>query len=146
MTAKEYLQRYQTAYREAQDTEQRITQLRLKYAAPAAIEYSDMPKAHNSKHDLSDYIVKMDELTDHLISKYTRCMAIEADILERLDMMEKQNDRLDRIQIQKEREVLRMRYIDDLDWDEIADKLHYTYRHVTRLHGTALLHFPMPTE
>ena len=136
MTAKEYLQRYQTAYREAQDTEQRITQLRLKYAAPAAIEYSDMPKAHNSEHDLSDYIVKMDELTDHLISKYTRCMGIEADILNRLDMMEKQ----------EEREVLRMRYIDGCRWDEIADKLHYTYRHVTRLHGTALLNFPMPAE
>ena len=136
MTAKEYLQRYQTAYREAQDTEQRITQLRLKYAAPAAIEYSDMPKAHNSEHDLSDYIVKMDALTDHLISKYTKCMGIEGDILERLDRMEKQ----------EEREVLRMRYIDGCRWDEIADRLHYTYRHVTRLHGTALLNFPMPTE
>lgn len=136
MTAKEYLQRYQTAYREARDTELRMAQLRLKYAAPAAIEYSDMPKAHNSEHDLSDYIVKMDELTDHLISKYTRCMGIEADILNRLDMMEKQ----------EEREVLRMRYIDGCRWDEIADKLHYTYRHVTRLHGTALLNFPMPAE
>lgn len=136
MTAKEYLQRYQTAYREAQDTELRMAQLRLKYAAPAAIEYSDMPKAYSSEHDLSDYIVKMDELTDHLISKYTRCMGIEADILERLDMMEKQ----------EEREVLRMRYIDGCRWDEIADKLHYTYRHVTRLHGTALLNFPMPAE
>lgn len=136
MTSKEYLQRYQTAYREAQDTEQRITQLRLKYAAPAAIEYSDMPKAHNSEHDLSDYIVKMDELTDHLISKYTKCMGIEADILNRLDRMERQ----------EEREVLRMRYIDGYRWDEIADKLHYSYRQVMRIRGTALLHFPVPAE
>ena len=95
-----------------------------------------MPKTHNSEHDLSDYVAKMDELTDWLIAKYTRCMGIEGDILERLDRMEKQ----------EEREVLRMRYIDGYRWDEIADKLHYTYRHVTRLHGTALLHFPMPTE
>ena len=136
MTSKEYLQRYQTAYREAQDIELRMAQLRLKYSAPQAIQYSDMPKTHNSEHDLSDYVAKMDELTDWLIAKYTRCMGIEGDILERLDRMEKQ----------EEREVLRMRYIDGYRWDEIADKLHYTYRHVTRLHGTALLHFPMPTE
>ena len=57
MTTKEYLQRYQIAYREAKDTELRMAQLRLKYSAPTAIEYSDMPKAHNSEHDLSDYIV-----------------------------------------------------------------------------------------
>lgn len=136
MTSKEYLLRYRIAYREAQDTEQRITQLRLKYAAPAAIEYSDMPKAHNSEHDLSDYIVKLDKLTDHLISKYTRCMGIEGDILRRLDMMDKQ----------EEREVLRMRYIDGYRWDEIADRLHYSYRQVTRIHGTALLNFPLPEE
>lgn len=134
MTAKEYLMRYKIAYREAQDTELRMAQLRLKYGAPQAIQYSDMPKAHSSEHDLSDYVAKMDELTDWLIAKYTRCMDIEADILERLDMMEKQ----------EEREVLRMRYIDGYRWDEIADKLHYTYRHVTRLHGTALLNFPLP--
>ena len=136
MTAKEYLQRYQTAYREAQDTEQRITQLRLKYAAPAAIEYSDMPKAHNSEHDLSDYIVKMDALTDRLISKYTRCMAIEADILERLDMMEKQ----------EEREVLRLRYVDGKTWEEIARHIGTVERNVYYIHGRALLNFPVPTD
>lgn len=136
MTAKEYLQRYQTAYREAQDTKRRITQLRLKYAAPAAIEYSDMPKAHNSEHDLSDYIVKMDELTDHLISKYTKCMGIEADILERLDMMEKQ----------EEREVLRLRYVDGKTWEEIARHIGTVERNVYYIHGRALLNFPVPAD
>ena len=134
MTAKEYLLRYHTAYREAKDTEVRMAQIRLKYSAPAAIEYSDMPKAHNSEHDLSDYIVKMDELTDHLISKYTHCMAIEADILERLDRMDKQ----------EEREVLRMRYIDGRKWEEIADKIGTVTRNVYFIHGRALRNFPLP--
>ena len=136
MTAKEFLRRTTKIRKEIDELENRIKETRASYMAPRAIQYDDMPKAHNSEHDLSDYIVKMDELTDHLISKYTKCMGIEADILNRLDMMEKQ----------EEREVLRMRYIDGCRWDEIADKLHYTYRHVTRLHGTALLNFPMPVE
>lgn len=35
--------------------------------------------------------------------------------------------------------VLRLRYLAGLSWDDIADRLHYTRRHVTRLHGIALL-------
>lgn len=136
MTAKEYLQRYRNAYREAKDTEVRMAQIRLKYSAPSAIEYSDMPKAHNSEHDLSDYIVKMDELTDHLISKYTRCMAIEADILTRLDQMEHQN----------EREVLRLRYIDGYKWEAIADRMDTVVRNIYFIHGRALRNFPLPEE
>ena len=45
MTAKEYLQQYKSVQREIDDLDYRMAQLRLKYAAPSAIEYSDMPKA-----------------------------------------------------------------------------------------------------
>ncbi len=65
MTAKEYLLQYQHIQREIEDIDRRMAQVRLKYAAPSAINYSDMPKAHNSNHDLSDYVAKMDELTDY---------------------------------------------------------------------------------
>lgn len=133
MTAKEFLQQYRTAKREAEDIELRITQLRLKYSMPSAIEYSDMPKAHSTEHDLSDYTAKMDKLTTYLIQKYSRCMGIEIDILDRLDRMAKQ----------EERELLRYKYIDGLRWEDIADRMGYTYRHITRLHGVALQHFPM---
>lgn len=134
MTAKEYLQQYRIAYREAQDTEIRMAQIRLKYGSPSAIEYDDMPKAHNTEHDLSDYIVQMDELTNHLISKYSRCMGIEADILERIDSM----------QNQEEREVLRLRYIDGYTWEQIAQRISTTLRNVYYIHGRALQHFPLP--
>ena len=113
MTAKEYLQQYRHIQREIEDIDRRMAQIRLKYAAPSAINYSDMPKAHNSEHDLSDYIVKMDELTDYMISKYTRLRGIEVDIYMRVDRMENQ----------KERELLRYRYIDGMTWTEIADAL-----------------------
>ena len=85
MTAKEYLHQYRNIQREIEDIDRRMAQIRLKYAAPSAINYSDMPKAHNSEHDLSDYIVKMDELTDYMISKYTRLRGIEVDIYMRVD-------------------------------------------------------------
>ena len=133
MTAKEYLQQYRRIQREIEDIDRRMAQIRLKYAAPSAINYSDMPKAHNSEHDLSDYIVKMDELTDYMISKYTRLRGIEVDIYMRVDRMENQ----------KERELLRYRYIDGMTWTEIADALDTTERNVYFIHGRALRHFPM---
>ncbi len=133
MTAKEYLQQYRHIQREIEDIDRRMAQIRLKYAAPSAINYSDMPKAHNSEHDLSDYIVKMDELTDYMISKYTRLRGIEVDIYKRVDNMENQ----------KERELLRYRYIDGMTWTEIAEALGTTERNVYFIHGRALKHFPM---
>ena len=133
MTAKEYLSQYRMVNREIEDIDHRMAQLRLKYAAPSAIDYSDMPKAHNSEHDLSDYIAKMDELTDYMISKYTRLRGIEIDIYLRLDRLERQ----------EERELLRYRYIDGLTWTEIADRLSTVERNVYFIHGRALQHFPM---
>ena len=139
MTAKEYLLRYRDAYREAQAIEQKMTQLRLKYALPSAIQYSDMPKAHNTEHDLSDYMARMDELTDHLVSQYCKCMGIEGDILQRIERIEKV----------EERQVLRYRYthISEtgrlMKWEEVAERMGYTRRAVTNIHGRSLLHFPM---
>jgi hypothetical protein len=132
MTAKEYLQRYKDTQREIEDLDYRMAQLRLKYAAPSAINYSDMPKAHNTEHDLSDYMAKMDEMTDYMISKYTRLRGIEVDIYLRLDRMENQN----------ERELLRFRYIDNMTWEQIASRMGFDVRHIYRIHGCALQHFP----
>ena len=133
MTAKEYLLQYKHIQREIEDIDRRMAQIRLKYAAPSAINYSDMPKAHNSNHDLSDYVAKMDELTDYMISKYTRLRGIEVDIYMRVDRMENQ----------QERECLRFRYIDGMTWTQVADALCKTERNVYFIHGRALRHFPM---
>ena len=139
MTAKEYLLRYRDAYREVQATELKITQLRLKYALPSAIQYSDMPKAQNTETDLSDYMVSLNELTDYLVKKYCKCVGIEGDILKRIDRME---DVL-------ERQVLELRYtnIDErgllMRWEDVADRMHYTKRMIVNIHGRALQHFPL---
>ena len=134
MTAKEYLLRYKDAYEEAQDTLNRITALRLKYSAPSAIEYSDMPRARNTEHDMSDYVARVEELTRDMIEKYNRCLGIEVDIYQRIWSMKEWD----------EREVLRLRYIDDLKWEEIAERIKTGKRNVHFIHGRALRNFPLP--
>lgn len=141
MTAKEYLIRYRDAVRESREIELKITQLRLRYGAPSAINYNDMPKAHNSEHDLSDYMEKLEELTEKLYGKYEKCLGTMIDIEMRLDQMEGPNAQL-------EREILRHRYTDITEdgrlspWENVADAVHYSERTVKRAHGTALQHFP----
>lgn len=139
MTAKEYLLTYRDSYREAQAIELKITQVRLKYALPSGIEYSDMPKAHNTERDLSDYMAKVEDLTRRLYKQYTKCVGRDIDIMQRLERMD----------IELEREVLTLRYTHLTDtgrlmsWEDIADQMHYTVKTVTRIHGRALQHFPM---
>lgn len=133
---KEYLGRYRIAQREVGDTEQRITQLRLQYQAPSAIEYSDMPKAPSVEHDLSDYMQQYEELYETLLAKYSTCLGIMSDFILRVDSMEKQD----------ERELLRYRYIDGLTWQEIADRLGTVERNVYFIHGRALRNFPLPEK
>ena len=143
MTAKDYLCRYRDATREAQEVELRITQLRLRYGAPTAINYSDMPKAHNS--DLSDYVVQLEKLTDILYKRYEKCLRICADIELRLDQIKGKDAQL-------MREVLRHRYTYITDkgkltpWEEVADAVGFSRRTVERIHGQALQHFPVPDK
>lgn len=142
MTAREYLTRYRDAVRESREIELKITQLRIRYGAPGAINYSDMPKAHNNG-DLSDYMEKLEELTDLLLGKYEKCLVIMVDIETRLDRMDAGPN------TQIEREVLRHRYTDITEqgrlasWESVGAAVGFSRRTVERVHGAALQHFPI---
>ena len=47
-------------------------------------------------------------------------------------------DGIDALPDERHRLVLRMRYIDGLGWEEIAERIGYTLRWVTNIHGLAL--------
>ena len=133
MTPHEYLQRYLDARNEALEIEYRIEALVKQYAMPSAIEYSDMPKAQNTEHDLSDYIVKLEELTQELHKKREECLGIMSDI----------NDRVETMEYATERSVLRYRYIHGMKIETIADVMHMTERNVYYIRDKALQHFPL---
>ena len=133
MTPHEYLQRYLDARNEALEIEYRIEALVKQYAMPSAIEYSDMPKAQNAEHDLSDYIVKLEELTQELHKKREECLGIMSDI----------NDRVETMEDATERTVLRYRYIHGMKIETIADVMHMTERNVYYIRDKALQHFPL---
>lgn len=133
MTANEYLSRYLTARDEAIEIEYRIEALVKQYALPSAINYSDMPKSHNVERDLSEYIVKLEELTKELSDKRKECIRIMEDIMGRVERMEDAS----------ERSMLRYCYIDGLKMETIAEIMGMTERNAYYVKGRALQHFPV---
>ena len=51
-----------------------------------------------------------------------------------------------RMKSRNESDVLFYRYIKGLDWWEIAEKMGYSQRHITRIHGKALVHFELSKD
>lgn len=75
-------------------------------------------------------------------SAVARIERVERIIAEGVERLEATADRVRRIiesvEDEPSRDLLTLRYLDGLRWEEIAVRLCYTYRHVTRLHGRAL--------
>lgn len=83
---------------------------------------------------------------------FARCLEkideIERDIDSRIDglvdLRDKINRAIDALGNREEQAVLRCRYLDGFDWEEISRILSVSVRTVYRIHGTALQNFKVP--
>lgn len=129
---KEYLWRYRDAMRMIARIESELEELEAMKASKA-INYDGLPSGSNHS-DLSDYIAGIDERKRKLNAEWEKRIDLYQDIERRIEGMKSQN----------ENDVLFYRYIKGLDWWEVAEKMGYSERHVTRIHGEALAHFELP--
>jgi len=132
---KEYLQRYRAAEAECLDIDRRIQDLRSRYTA-RAIQYDDMPKAHNSEHDLSEYAAELDQLESELKESYAEAVKIQREIYASLRSVK------DGVH----RRVLELRYVDGYTFEKIAVLMEFSYQWVCELHGRALQEFVPPVD
>lgn len=63
---------------------------------------------------------------------------IDAEIDAYVDMRRDIETTIETVDDETLRTLLRYRYLFDRTWEEIAVKMNYTYRHITRMHGNAL--------
>jgi hypothetical protein len=128
---KEYLKSYRRAVKREQDILEEIQRLRLDKMFPSVVN-DGMP--HGSSHsDLSDYIAIMDEQIELLKKERLKKVRCYQKIERQIRQMENED----------EQEVLRLRYIKGLKWEEVALKMSYSYRRTLDIHGKALLSFEM---
>lgn len=126
---KEYLKSYRRAIKREQDILDEIQRLRLDKMFPSVVN-DGMP--HGSSHsDLSDYAAILDEQIDLL----------KEERLERVRCYQKIERQIRQMENEDEQEVLRLRYILGMKWEEVAVKMNYSYRRTLDIHGKALLAF-----
>ena len=133
MTENDRKKRYQFGYRYAlrkqKAIEDEIRELRLKKMLPSLTQ-DGMPHGSGGS-DMSGYAAKLDELLRDLDEQAQRCIDIRKEIVKKIEAMQDETEKL----------VLRLRYIHGKKWEEIAVEMDLDIRWVYRLHGRALQHF-----
>ena len=126
---KEYLKSYRRAVKREKDILDEIQRLRADKMFPS-VANDGMPKGSNQS-DLSDYIAILDEQIELL----------KEERLEKVRCYQKIEKQIRQMENEDEQEVLRLRYILGMKWEEVAVKMNYSYRRTLDIHGKALLSF-----
>ena len=128
---KEYLKSYRRAIKREQDILDEIQRLRLDKMFPSVVN-DGMP--HGSSHsDLSDYAAILDEQIELL----------KEERLEKVRCYQKIERQISQMENEDEQEVLRLRYILGMKWEEVAVKMGYSWKQTHRIHSSALKNFKM---
>lgn len=128
---KEYLKSYRRAIKREQDILDEIQRLRLDKMFPSVVN-DGMP--HGSSHsDLSDYAAILDEQIDLL----------KEERLEKVRCYQKIERQISQMENEDEQEVLRLRYILGMKWEEVTVKMGYSWKQTHRIHSSALKNFKM---
>lgn len=131
MTAKEYLARIQI-YRSQLDTiTLRMEELYTEAEGVKAIVYDKDKVQVSPENRFEAAMIRLEAEAE----KWARARKrYEEEARKRIGMIE-------RLDNNAHVRVLTLRYIEGKRWEEIAEELHYSFRHVTRLHGEALTAF-----
>lgn len=128
---KEYLRSYRRAVKREKDIFDEIQRLRTDKMFPSVVN-DGMPRG-SSQSDLSDYIAILDEQIELL----------KTERLEKARCYQKIERQIKQMENEDEQEVLRLRYITGLKWEEVAVRMSYSWKHIHRIHSSALCNFKM---
>lgn len=100
--------------------------------------YTQSAKGTSDPHSRENIYSRIAELEDEINEAIDRRLDIRAEI----------NAAIERVQSDRQRALLRLRYIEGKKWDDIAELLHYDIdgKKVFALHGHALLSLKPDTE
>ena len=101
----------------------------MSYATKITPLLSDMPKGGNtSGNKIERAIERLDSLADDL----------QKESIKMMETMEQVESAIQTVPDETLRLLLKLRYINGYKFEDVAKKMHYSYRNVTRLHGKAL--------
>lgn len=146
MTAKEFLlqawqidARIEDKIAEIDRIQEKRERIMAKLTAGRASNLSGMPRG--GAYDWTDSIEAVIE-ADELIRDHVQ--RVREEIKDLCRVKREVADAINAVEDIRYRRVLELRYRNFLDWLQIADRMGYDIRHVTRLHGEALLCVRVP--
>lgn len=125
---KEILLRYRATVREIEWFEREIQRWRSRAEAMTASYHAAPSSVGPNRRSIEEAVEQIEKLTKRLIG-------YQADLIHTRSMIEGAIESLEDPVLQ---EILQLRYIEGISPHQIAVKLGYSSRHLTRLHGAAL--------
>lgn len=125
MTAKEYLKQGHTVARDVRFKRERIARLRDMAEHSTSFHTAGRVSGTPQRSKMENCIVQIDEL--------------EREIDAAVGLLGEIRAAIGRVENPAYRNVLELRYIDGMTWEQIADRMHYSDRWVKVLHGRALV-------
>jgi predicted transcriptional regulator len=129
MTNKEkkaWLKRYTAIDRQIKNKTDELSMWRSR-ATKITPTYSGLPKGGGGDR-IQTAVDNICRLEDEINAEIDRLIITRAEI----------NEAIAKVEDERLREVLTLRYIQGKSWEWIAVEMHYNYRWVTKLHGKAL--------
>lgn len=125
MKTKEYLSQYLKAKRYAEKCFEKLDELDI---GPRSPKMDGMPRASGIS-DLADTVAQRERIRKKWEAAQKRA----------LDLAEEISEVIEAVPDLDERTLLRLRYINGLKWDKVADKMSYSLPQIFRIHGCALI-------
>lgn len=126
---KEKLKQYIETKREIKIIEEKIEYLKEKKTSIKSMTISDMPSGGNTENDrLGTLLGEIEELIDIYNEKQIRLMKQQKEIEDTIDKLEDSTDR----------NILRLKYIDNYTWERICVVLNYSWNGIHKKHRKIL--------
>ena len=125
---KEELLKYRGLKKEVEELNERIEMLKEKKTSIKSQIISDMPTGGGEGIDIETLMVMIEDAIEELVRK-------EKDSI---DVMLEIEEKIDELEDPFERYILRTRYIDCKNWEEICVLTNYSWRQIHRLHSNIL--------
>lgn len=135
MTTKEYLEQYWTLNLliNAKMERARLWRQRAEYVSPSGAAGA-AGTAGKIRDRVGDIVAKIADLERE----------INTDIDALVDLGREISDKIKSIGQDKLRQVLELHYLNGLSLDEVAERMHYSYRQICRIHSQALAEITCP--
>lgn len=130
VSAKEYLRRIKYLDDEIDSKERAKYNLWLKISLVSPRTEADKVQGANGKSS-TDVVDKIMDLEREINDQIDELVGFKKEVINKINRLSKEEFRT----------VLTNRYINHMEWEEIAEKMHYSKRHILRWHGKALEEF-----